>query len=260
VTSSNAVLTVASSPVILIQPTNQTVGMGVIVTNVVIAIGTGPLNYQWWVNGTNKLVNGTNLVNGLSVITSGATNYVLTIKNAQTDQQRQLHGHHHEPGRVGDQFQCDLDGDEYPAGDYAATDKPDGGGGFDRDDIALGTGVPAFLFPMAERRDEPGGWTNISGSTISGATNFTLIIINAQTTTAKLLAIHHDRRRNDEQFHCGPRVIVPSPSFGKIVATSDGGFILRGDGGKSNGTYYVLSSSNLLVPLTDWTYIATDHF
>ena len=55
-------------------------------------------------------------------------------------------------------------------------------------------------------------------------------------------------------------MIVPSPSFGKIVATGDGGFILSGNGGNSNGTYYVLSSTNLLVPLTDWTHIATDHF
>jgi hypothetical protein len=35
---------------------------------------------------------------------------------------------------------------------------------------------------------------------------------------------------------------------------------LSGTGGESNGTYYVLTSSNLLAPLTNWTHIATDHF
>ena len=43
ITSSVAVLTVASSPVILTQPAGQTVGMGATATNVVIAIGAGPL-------------------------------------------------------------------------------------------------------------------------------------------------------------------------------------------------------------------------
>ncbi|MGO9586784.1 MAG: immunoglobulin domain-containing protein [Limisphaerales bacterium] len=53
-----------------------------------------------------------------------------------------------------------------------------------------------------------------------------------------------------------------SPSFGNIIAGSgvSGSFILSGTGGLSDGTYYVLISSNLLTPLTDWTYIATNQF
>jgi hypothetical protein len=35
---------------------------------------------------------------------------------------------------------------------------------------------------------------------------------------------------------------------------------LSGTGGVTNGTYYVLTSSNLLLPLTNWTSIATDQF
>jgi hypothetical protein len=50
------------------------------------------------------------------------------------------------------------------------------------------------------------------------------------------------------------------PSFGQIIAAGDGGFILSGAGGGSNGTYYVLTSSDLLVPLTNWTAITTDQF
>ena len=35
---------------------------------------------------------------------------------------------------------------------------------------------------------------------------------------------------------------------------------MSGVGGTNSGTYYVLISSNLLVPLSRWTRIATNHF
>ena len=47
----------------------------------VTAVGTVPLQYQWWVNGTNRLKNGT-IKNGPTI--SGATTNVLIISNAQT--------------------------------------------------------------------------------------------------------------------------------------------------------------------------------
>ena len=49
------------------------------------------------------------------------------------EQQRQLHGHRYEQCRFGDQFQCDSDGDEHPAGDRDTTDQPDERGGNDCD-------------------------------------------------------------------------------------------------------------------------------
>src|SRR5208282_5411193 len=75
VTSSVAMLTVASSPVITLQPTNQTMAVGATATFVITAVGIVPLSYQWQVNGTN-LANGGNI--------SGATANALTISNAQT--------------------------------------------------------------------------------------------------------------------------------------------------------------------------------
>ena len=57
-----------------------------------------------------------------------------------------------------------------------------------------------------------------------------------------------------------PVVIVSSPSFGRIIAVGDGSFILSGTGGGSNGAYYVLTTTNLTLPLTNWTYIATNQF
>jgi len=41
---------------------------------------------------------------------------------------------------------------------------------------------------------------------------------------------------------------------------SNGSFVLSGVGGTNNGTYHVLTTTNLLVPLTNWTPIATNQF
>jgi hypothetical protein len=158
VTSSNAVLTVTNvPPAIVVQPTNQTVGVGSTVILAVTATGTEPLSYQWQVDGTNLLVDGGQI--------EGATSNVLTISNVQLTNN----------------------------GNYTVI------------------------------------VTNVAGSVISS---------NAVLTVALPL------------------------NFGSIIASGDsgGGFILSGTGGVTNGTYYVLTSSNLLLPLTNWTSIATDQF
>jgi hypothetical protein len=51
-------------------------------------------------------------------------------------------------------------------------------------------------------------------------------------------------------------------SIGSILRSGDGsgGFILSGGGGASNGTYYVLTSSNPLAPLNLWMSVATNQF
>jgi hypothetical protein len=67
-TSSNATLTVLSPPVILIQPTNQTVVVSNTISFSVMAAGTSPLNYQWSFDGTNLV---------------GATNAMLTLTDVQ---------------------------------------------------------------------------------------------------------------------------------------------------------------------------------
>jgi hypothetical protein len=158
VTSSNAVLTVTNvPPAIVVQPTNQTVGVGSTVILAVTATGTEPLSYQWQVDGTNLLVDGGQI--------EGAISNVLTISNVQLTNN----------------------------GNYTVI------------------------------------VTNVAGSVISS---------NAVLTVALPL------------------------NFGSIIASGDsgGGFILSGTGGVTNGTYYVLTSSNLLLPLTNWTSIATDQF
>ncbi len=56
-----------------------------------------------------------------------------------------------------------------------------------------------------------------------------------------------------------------SPSFGniQIANTSGGGSLgvaMSGTGGVTNGTYYVLASTNLALPLSQWTPVTTNQF
>ena len=70
VTSRLAMLTVLMPPVILQQPTNQSVDLGTNALFVVVAGGTAPLSYQWWYNGSNLL--------------AGAGDGALAITNVQS--------------------------------------------------------------------------------------------------------------------------------------------------------------------------------
>jgi len=54
-------------------------------------------------------------------------------------------------------------------------------------------------------------------------------------------------------------LIVAAPQFGGISASA-GGVVLSGSGGAANGTYYVLASTNLALPLVNWTRVATNQF
>jgi sugar lactone lactonase YvrE len=87
-TSTVAILTVISAPVIAQQPTNQIVVVGGAASFSVTALGTGPLEYQWQINGTNLTDGGelsgsttTNLVLS-DVTTNDVGNYTVIITNA----------------------------------------------------------------------------------------------------------------------------------------------------------------------------------
>jgi polygalacturonase len=54
--------------------------------------------------------------------------------------------------------------------------------------------------------------------------------------------------------------LPPSPPvFGNIGATANG-LVMSGSGGTTNGTYYVLGSTNVALPLNQWVSIATNQF
>jgi hypothetical protein len=49
------------------------------------------------------------------------------------------------------------------------------------------------------------------------------------------------------------------PTFGSIRATASG-LVMSGSGGTTNGTFYVLVSTNIALPLNQWTSVATNLF
>ena len=258
VTSSNAVLTVASPPVIVMQPTNQAMVVGSTAILAVTAVGTEPLNYQWQMNGTN-LVDGTDPVNG--DITSGSTTNNLIISNAQTTNS----GNYtviiaNSAGSV-TSSNVVLTVTNMPPTVTVQPMSQTVAVGTTVTFSVYGTGTSPFFFQWQKDEANLMDGTTISGSTISGSTNYMLTISNAQMNdSGNYLLIITNYGGSVTSSNAVLTVIVPSPSFGNIIAAGGGGFILSGSGGGSNGIYYVLTSSNLLLPLTNWTPIATNQF
>ena len=54
-------------------------------------------------------------------------------------------------------------------------------------------------------------------------------------------------------------LIVTLPQFGNIKATSNG-MVISGSGGPASSNYYLLSSTNLALPLANWTRVVTNQF
>jgi hypothetical protein len=345
VTSSVAILTVASSPVITTQPTNQTVAVGATVTNAVIAVGIGPLRYQWWVDGTNLVKNGDGI--------SGATNSVLTIINAQTTNSgsykvtiTNLAGSvtssnavltvasppaitmqpTNQTAGVGattvtfavtatgteplsyqwqDGTNILVDGGQIDGaisnvltisnvqltnnGNYTVTITNLAGSVTSSNALltvtnmtvtdippaitaqptnqTVGVGATTVTFAVTATGTEPLSYqwqdgTNIlvDGGQINGAISNVLTISNVQLTNNGNYTVTITNLAGSVTSSNAVLTVILPPSFGNIIATNGGSFILSGTGGVSNGNYYVLASSNLLAPLTNWTPIATNQF
>ena len=69
-------------PTIVLEPTNETAVLGGSTTFNVSAIGSQPLNYQWYWNGTNELTGATNAALTLNdVQLTNAGEYSVTVSN-----------------------------------------------------------------------------------------------------------------------------------------------------------------------------------
>jgi hypothetical protein len=249
VTSSVAVLTVASSPVITMQPTNQAMAVGATATFAVTAVGIPPLRYQWQVNGTN-------LVNGGGI--SNATTRVLTISNVQTNNSATNYTVTvtNSAGSV-TSSNAVLTVTNIPPAITVQPASQTVGVGSNVIFAVTATGTPPLSYQWQVNE------TNllVDGGQINGAISNVLTISNVQlTNNGNYTVTVTNLAGSVTSSNAVLTVIVPSPSFGNIHAATGDSFILSGTGGVSNGTYYVLISSNLLTPLDEWTYIATNQF
>lgn len=132
--------------------------------------------------------------------------------------------------------------------------------------------------------------TNLSRLTVSGgvtlsntlnitaaggftATNYLLFTYIGGLTNAPVLGalptVHSYSYHLDTNTPGQIKLVVTAPAspvIGRIMelpASSGGGngsFILSGSGGVTNGTYYVLTSTNVALPLNEWTITATNPF
>ena len=57
----------------------------------------------------------------------------------------------------------------------------------------------------------------------------------------------------------GQIILLPPPAIGSVTLNG-GSLVFTGAGGISNSIYYLLASTNLNSPLTNWTVIATNNF
>jgi hypothetical protein len=87
------------------------------------------------------------------------------------------------------------------------------------------------------------------GATPSGFAGYYTYNLNTNTAREVMLVVSR-------------KVPPPSPpSFGQAsFVDSNGSLILSGTGGVGNGVYYVLTSTNVALPLEQWTAIATNEF
>jgi hypothetical protein len=243
-------------PEITVTPTNQTVGVNSNATfSVTVPVGTPPFFYQWQAGGTN-------LVNGGSI--SGATSNILTITDAQTNNS----GSYsvivtNYAGSVTSSPPASLTVMYFPPYLYP-TGQPT------NQTVVVGSTVyfyangpapepPYFLQWQKDGTDLTDG-TNISGSIISNSTSIPLTIYNAQTNDDGGYTIIVTNYGGSVTSSVAILTVLTSPRFSSISVAGGTNFILGGGGGTNNGTYYVLATTNLTLPLTNWTCIATNQF
>ena len=245
VTSSVATLTVASFPVILSQPTNTMTFVGATANLRVSAVGTVPLHYQWQKDGAN-------LVNGGQV--SGATTVLLAIANAQTNNN----------------------------GTYTVIITNSAGSVTSSNAVLTVTNIPPIItvqptnqtagvgsnvvLAVTAKGTAPLGYqwqvdgTDLAdGGQIAGATSNVLSISSVQMTNSGTYTVIVTNIAGSVTSSNAVLTVGPL-GFANIVATGDGSFVLSGNGGRINGIYYVLSATDLTLPLTNWTSMATNQF
>jgi len=248
-----------SPPGVTISPTNQMVGVNSNATFSATVTGTPPFFYQWQEDGTN-LTGGTN-ISGSTI--SGSTNATLTIFNVKTnDTGEYLVIVTNYAGSVTDSASLTV---MYfpPYITVQPTNRTVGVGSVVRFSVLGVAETNGLAFQWLENGTDLTDGTNISGSIISGSTNNNVLTIaNTQTNDDGGYSIIVTNYGGSVTSSVAILTVLPAPLIENIVAAggTNGGFILSGVGGSNSATYYVLATTNLALPLTNWTPIATDQF
>jgi hypothetical protein len=231
--------------------------VGATVTFDATVTGTTPLSYQWQFDGTN-LTNGADISGATSI--GIATNTTLTIFNAQTND----NGNYqvivtNYTGSVTSSVAVLTVTNPPPTITTQPTNQTVGVDSTAAFSINGYATSPYFLQWLKDGTDLTNG-TNMSGSIISGSTNIQLTISNVQTNDDGNYWLVLTDDWGSVTSSVAVLTVLTSPNFTSIMAAGGGDFILSGVGGTNDGTYYVLTSSNLVTPLGLWTPIVTNQF
>lgn len=247
VTSSIAVLTVTNIlPVITTQPESQTVGVGSTVSFVVYGIdGTLPEVFQWVKDGT-VLTDGTNASGS---IISGSTNDPLTIYNVQTNDAGAYWLAITNPAGVVTSSNAFLTVVSLPTILIPPTNQTAGLGAVMNFSItAVGSAPLSYRWLM--------NGTNAVGGPVSGAnTNETLPLASVQIGDSGRSFSVIVTNSIGAVTSSPPAVltVLTAPRFTSVTGEGGTNFVINGVGGTNSGTFYVLTTTNLALPLTNWT-------
>ncbi len=107
-----------------------------------------------------------------------------------------------------------------------------------------------------------GASASFSTNTVSGAGNSTLTISTSNSVAPGSYALSIIGVSAGVSRTAAVSVVIvpkPSPVFGSLLLNGNQ-LIMSGTGGSTSGAYYVLSSTNVARPLSQWTRLATNVF
>jgi hypothetical protein len=102
-------------------------------------------------------------------------------------------------------------------------------------------------------------WFNTTNHVAYG-TNASLTVSNAQPAQAGRYRVIVTNACGAATSSVAVLTVSVPPTFGDIRIAGGGSLVISGSGGASNGIYYVLASTNLAVPASQWICVATNQF
>lgn len=259
---SGVILTVLGVPYITDwSATNLIVGVGTNVSFSVTASGL-PLFYEWGFNGTLLTTNGqiSNATNNVLTVTDVTTNdsglYTSAVVNKNTDTYTNFN------------FFLTV---AVPQSIITAPSNQTVNAGSTVSFAVVATGFPLnYQWSTNDGATYLTDGTNSDGSAISGSATSTLTITNAQTPEAGTYTVFINNGFPPSNLilttnFSATLTVIPTPGavftgFAPAAGGAGNGVVFSGTGGATNGTYYVLTSSNLMTPTSQWTAIATNQF